>query len=53
MVCSQVIHRVCGLIYTDFKSDNYLKNNNIIDIFDLLTELTTTTVYINTTYKEQ
>jgi len=47
---SHVIHRACCCMHTDFKFYNGLINKNNIVFFDLLTETTTTTVYINTTY---
>jgi len=43
---SQVIHRVQGLICTEFKVYNKLIYKAFIDNFDLLTSPTTTTVYI-------
>jgi hypothetical protein len=46
VVSPQVIHKFQITIYTGFKVYIYLKYNNIIDVFDLLTGLTTTTVYI-------
>ena len=49
----QVIHRACNYVCTDFKWRNLLIYKYIVAIIELLTELTTTTVYINTTYKEQ